>query len=263
MSAHPDIDMMSFTGSTRGGIAVAKGAADTVKRVSQELGGKSANIILDDANLEKAVGNGVAHCMMNTGQSCNAPTRMLVPRSQHDKAVEIAIAAASTITIGDPSSTDTVMGPVVNAAQFSKIQGLIQTAIDEGTTLAHGGAGRPDGIDTGFYVKPTIFANVSNDMTIAREEVFGPVLAILPYDSDDEAVKIANDTLYGLAGYVSGSTERAQGVAKKIRAGMVQINSASFPSEAPFGGYKQSGNGREWGEHGFEEFLETKAIAGN
>jgi aldehyde dehydrogenase (NAD+) len=188
---------------------------------------------------------------------------MLVPRSQHDKAVEIAIAAASTITIGDPSSTDTVMGPVVNAAQFSKIQGLIQTAIDEGTTLAHGGAGRPDGIDTGFYVKPTIFANVSNDMTIAREEVFGPVLAILPYDSDDEAVKIANDTLYGLAGYVSGSTERAQGVAKKIRAGMVQINSASFPSEAPFGGYKQSGNGREWGEHGFEEFLETKAIAGN
>ncbi|MFT4996767.1 MAG: aldehyde dehydrogenase (NAD+) [Chitinophagales bacterium] len=263
MSAHPDIDMMSFTGSTRGGIAVAKGAADTVKRVSQELGGKSANIILDDADLEKAVGNGVAHCMMNTGQSCNAPTRMLVPRAQHDEAVAIAVAAASSIAIGNPTSTDTDMGPVVNAAQFSKIQGLIQTAIDEGTTLACGGTGRPEGIAKGFYIKPTIFANVTNDMTIAREEVFGPVLAILPYDSDEEAVKIANDTVYGLAGYVSGSTARAQNVAKKIRAGMVQINSASFPGEAPFGGYKQSGNGREWGEHGFEEFLETKAIAGN
>ena len=261
MSAHPDIDMMSFTGSTRGGIAVAKGSADTVKRVSQELGGKSANIILDDANLEKAVGGGVAHCMMNTGQSCNAPTRMLVHRSQHDQAVAIAKATAESIAIGDPTSTDTVMGPVVNAAQFSKIQGLIQTAIDEGTEVVCGGVGRPDGIDTGYYVKPTIFGNVTNDMTIAREEVFGPVLAILPYDTDEEAVAIANDTVYGLAGYVSGSDERAMNVAKKIRAGMVQINSASLPSHAPFGGYKQSGNGREWGEHGFDEFLEVKAIA--
>ena len=263
LSAHPDVDMMSFTGSTRAGIQIAKAAADTVKRVSQELGGKSANIILDDADFQKAVGGGVAHMMTNSGQSCNAPTRMLVPASRHDEAVAIAKAAAEGVKVGNPRSEGTVIGPVVSEIQFNKIQGLIQKGIDEGATLVTGGTGRPEGLNKGYYVRPTIFANVTNDMTIAREEIFGPVLSILPYKDDAEAVKIANDTVYGLAGYVSsGNLDRARKVASQIRAGNVYVNGASGDFHTPFGGYKQSGNGREWGEYGFDEFLEIKAVVG-
>lgn len=262
MSQHPDIDMMSFTGSTRAGVAVAKSSADTVKRVAQELGGKSANIILDDADFNKAVANGVRSCFMNSGQSCNAPTRMLVPAARHDEVVEIAKAAAEQVTVGDPMAEGTVIGPVVSEMQYDKIQGLIEKAIDEGTELVTGGTGKPDGLNAGYYVKPTIFANVTNDMTIAREEVFGPVLSILKYDSEEEAIEIANDTVYGLAGYVQGEAKHAADVAAQIRAGQITVNGASPDFNAPFGGYKQSGNGREWGEHGFEDFLETKAVVG-
>ena len=263
MSQHPDIDMMSFTGSTRAGIAVAKSSADTVKRVAQELGGKSANIILDDADFNKAVAQGVQSCFMNSGQSCNAPTRMLVPAARHDEVVEIAKAAAEQVKVGDPTAEDTTIGPVVSEMQFNKIQGLIEKAIDEGTELVTGGPGKPDGLNAGYYVKPTIFANVTNDMTIAREEVFGPVLSILKYESEEEAIQIANDTVYGLSGYVqAGSTERAAAVAAQLRTGNVHLNGAGADPMAPFGGYKQSGNGREWGEHGFEDFLETKAVLG-
>ncbi len=263
LSSHPDVDMMSFTGSTRAGILIAKAAADTVKRVSQELGGKSANIVLDDADFQTAVGGGVAHMMTNSGQSCNAPTRMLVPAARHDEAVAIAKAAAEQVKVGDPRADGTVIGPVVNETQFNKIQGLIQKGIDEGATLVTGGTGRPDGLNKGYYVRPTIFANVTNDMTIAREEIFGPVLSILPYKDEAEAVKIANDTIYGLAGYVqSGNIERARKVASQIRAGNVYVNGASGDFHTPFGGYKQSGNGREWGEYGFDEFLEIKAVVG-
>jgi aldehyde dehydrogenase (NAD+) len=247
---------VSFTGSTRAGVDVAKKAADTVKRVAQELGGKSANIILDDADLARAVAGGVRSCFTNSGQSCNAPTRMLVPRARHAEAVALAKAAAEAITIGDPRA-------VVSRAQFDKIQRLIESGIKEGAELVTGGLGRPTNLAHGYYVQPTVFANVRNDMTIAREEIFGPVLCILPYDSEDDAVRIANDTPYGLSGYVaSGDTARALRVASRLHAGNVHLNGAGPDFAAPFGGYKQSGNGREWGEHGFEEFLEVKAVMG-
>ena len=261
MSSHPEIDMMSFTGSTRAGIRVAKAAADTVKRVTQELGGKSPNIILEDADFEKAVKQGVEAMMLNSGQSCNAPSRMLVPASMQAKAVEIAKEAAAGTTVGDPKLKESNMGPVVSGTQYDKIQGLISSGIEEGATLVCGGLGRPDGLDKGFYVRPTIFSDVNNQMTIAREEIFGPVLCILPYKNEDEAVEIANDTPYGLSGYVSGSDpEKITKIAGKIRAGNVHLNGAGLDFTAPFGGYKQSGNGREWGEIGFEEFLEMKAV---
>ena len=263
MSSHPGIDMMSFTGSTRAGIAVAKGSADTVKRVAQELGGKSANIILDDADFESAVTGGARHCFNNSGQSCNAPTRMLVPESRHDEAKEIAKRAAETTKVGDPFSEDTGIGPVVSEVHFDKIQGLIEKGIEEGAELVVGGPGKPEGLNAGYYVRPTVFANVNNDMTIAREEIFGPVLSILPYEDEEQAIQIANDTDYGLYGYVSsGDVEHAKKVANRIRAGSVAINNASADFTAPFGGYKQSGNGREWGPFGFDEFLEIKAVVG-
>ena len=263
IASHPGIDMVSFTGSTRAGVQVAKNAADTVKRVAQELGGKSANIILDDANLERSVAGGVRSCFTNSGQSCNAPTRMLVPRTRHAEAIAFAKAAAEATTVGDPKADGIQIGPVVSKAQFDKIQGLIQQGIDEGAEDGAGGLGRPAGITRGYFVRPTVFANVKNTMAIAREEVFGPVLAILPYDSEDEAVRIANDTVYGLSSYVaSGDPERALRVASRLRTGNVHLNGAGADFAAPFGGYKQSGNGREWGEFGFEEFLEVKAVMG-
>jgi len=263
ISSHPGIDMVSFTGSTRAGIQVAKAAADTVKRVTQELGGKSANIILEDADLNTAVGGGMMGCAMNSGQSCNAPTRMLVPAKLQDQVVAIAKAVAETITVGPPFAEGTRIGPVVSETQWNKIQGLIKKGIEEGATLVTGGLGRPEGLDKGYYVRPTVFANVRNDMTIAREEIFGPVLSILPYRDEDEAVKIANDTEYGLAGYVSsGNIDRARKVASRLRAGQINVNGAGPDFTAPFGGYKKSGNGREWGVFGFEEFLEVKAITG-
>ncbi len=263
MSSHPGIDMMSFTGSTRAGIAVAKAAADTVKRVSQELGGKSANIVLDDADLQKAVAQGVANCFSNSGQSCNAPTRMFVPRGKQEQAIEVAKAAAAKVKVGDPFADGTTMGPVVSEVQFNKIQGLIQKGIDEGATLVTGGVGRPDGLNRGYYVRPTVFANVTNSMTIAREEIFGPVLSILPYDTEADAIRQANDTVYGLSGYVqSGNIEHARKVASQLRTGNVHLNGAGADFKAPFGGYKQSGNGREWGDFGFDEFLEVKAVLG-
>ncbi|WP_333666692.1 aldehyde dehydrogenase family protein [Parvibaculum sp.] len=262
ISSHPDVDMVSFTGSTRAGILVAKAAADTVKRVAQELGGKSPNIILDDADLQKAVSGGIMGVMQNSGQSCNAPTRMLVPAGKHDEAVKIAKATAESVKVGDPNAEGTVMGPVVNEVQFNKIQALIQKGIDEGATLVTGGTGRPDGLNKGFYVRPTVFAGVTNDMTIAREEIFGPVVAIMPYKTEEEAIGIANDTVYGLSGYVQGEPAHANKVAAQIRAGQIHVNGAGPDLNAPFGGYKQSGNGREWGPLGFEEFLETKAVLG-
>ncbi len=262
LSSHPDVDMMSFTGSTRGGVAVAKAAADTVKRVTQELGGKSPNIILDDADIERAVKGGVMGCMLNTGQSCNAPTRMLVPAELHEQAAEIAKATAEKVRVGDPLDDTTTIGPVVSAIQWGKIQDLIQKGIDEGARLMTGGAGRPDGLNKGYYVRPTIFAGVDNEMTIAREEIFGPVLSILPYKDEKEAISMANDTVYGLSSYISGSPHRAAKVAAKLRTGMVHVNGAMLDYDAPFGGYKMSGNGREWGVEGFEEFLETKAVMG-
>jgi len=263
IAAHPDVDMVSFTGSTRAGIEVARAAAPTVKRVTQELGGKSPNVILDDADMKAAVGGGMVSCGMNSGQSCNAPTRMLVPRSRHDEAVAIAKATAESLAVGEPFGEGSRLGPVVSEAQWNKIQGLIQKGIDEGATLVTGGPGRPEGLDKGYYVKPTVFANVRNDMTIAREEIFGPVLCILPYEDEDDAARIANDTPYGLCGYVSGGDlERARAMARKIRSGQVVLNGANLDFSAPFGGYKQSGNGREWGVYGFEEFLETKAVMG-
>jgi len=263
LSKHPDIDMMSFTGSTRAGVLVAQAAAPTVKRVCQELGGKSANIILDDADFEAAVAQGVQSCFLNSGQSCNAPTRMLVPARRHDEVVKIAKAAAEQVKVGDPNAPDTTIGPVVSETQFNKIQGLIEAAISEGAELVTGGPGKPDGLNAGYYVKPTIFANVTNDMTIAREEVFGPVLSILKYETEEQAIEIANDTPYGLSGYVqSGSVAHASAVAAQLRTGNVHLNGAGPDVGAPFGGYKQSGNGREWGEFGFEDFLETKAVLG-
>jgi aldehyde dehydrogenase (NAD+) len=263
MSAHPGIDMMSFTGSTRAGIDVVQRAAPTVKRVTQELGGKSPNIILEDADLSKLIASGTVHCFNNTGQSCNAPTRMLVPLAKMKEAAEIAKGVADKAKPGDPRSADTTMGPVVNRVQWEKIQGLIKKGIDEGATLVTGGLGRPDGLNKGYYVRPTVFADVSNEMTIAREEIFGPVLSIIGYKNEDDAVRIANETPYGLAGYVSsGDVERARRVARRMRAGNVNLNGAANERAAPFGGYKQSGNGREWGRFGVEEYLEVKAVAG-
>ena len=263
LSSHPDVDMVSFTGSTRAGIEVAKNAAPTVKRVAQELGGKSANIILDDADFNKAISRDVFGLCMNSGQSCNAPTRMLVPESRMDEAAAIAKAAAEKVKVGDPAADGTTIGPVVSAVQFEKIQNLIQAGIDEGATLETGGTGRPDGLNAGYYVKPTVFSHVTNEMTIAREEIFGPVLSLIGYADDDDAVRIANDTPYGLSGYISsGDPERARSLAKRIRTGNVHLNGAPVDNKAPFGGYKQSGNGREWGQYGFEEFLEVKAIMG-
>jgi len=263
IASHPGIDMVSFTGSTRAGVQVAINAAPTVKRVTQELGGKSANIILDDADFQTAVAGGVNGCFMNSGQSCNAPTRMLVPAARQAEAVAIAKAAAEKMKVGDPFQEGNKLGPVVSEMQFNKIQGLIQKGIDEGAELVTGGVGRPDGLGTGFYVKPTVFAGVKNSMTIAREEIFGPVLSILPYETEEEAIDIANDTPYGLSGYVSsGDLDRARRVAARLRTGNVHLNGAQASYDAPFGGYKQSGNGREWGVDGFEEFLETKAVLG-
>ncbi len=263
ISAHPEVDVVSFTGSTRAGREVAKAAADGIKRVTQELGGKSANIILDDvADFGKAVFSGVLNCFGNSGQSCNAPTRMLVPKARMAEAIESAKAAAAKAVVGDPTNEGTSLGPVVSELQFNKINALIEAGIKEGAELIAGGPGRPEGLEKGYYIKPTVFANVTNDMTIAREEVFGPVLTIIGYEDDAEAVAIANDTEYGLSGYVSGEPAHAQQIALQIRTGMVHINGAPLDISAPFGGYKKSGNGREWGLEGFEEYLETKAVMG-
>ncbi len=263
ISSHPDVDMVSFTGSTRAGVLVAKAAADTVKRVHQELGGKSANILLPDVDLKSAVSKGVTGCFLNSGQSCNAPTRMFVQAGQHDEAVAIARAVAERFKVGAPTAEGTVLGPVVSEVQFNKIQRLIQAGIDEGATLVAGGTGRPEGLNRGYYVRPTIFANVKPEMTISREEIFGPVLSILPYQSEEEVIGLANDTVYGLAAYVqSNDRDHARKIAARMRAGNVSINYPGLDTGAPFGGYKQSGNGREWGEFGFEEFLETKAVIG-
>ncbi|MBD30529.1 MAG: aldehyde dehydrogenase family protein [Acidimicrobiaceae bacterium] len=262
LSSHEGVDMMSFTGSTRAGIEVAKNAATTVKRVAQELGGKSANIILDDANLEEVVGRDAFGMCMNSGQSCNAGTRMLVPNSKMEEAKAIAKASMEAVSVGDPTSDGTTIGPVVSETQWNKIQGLIQAGIDEGAELVCGGLGRPEGLEKGYYVRPTLFANVTNDMQIAQEEIFGPVLVLIGYEDDDEAISIANDTVYGLAGYISGSHDRAVQIARQIRTGNMHVNGAGPDFNAPFGGYKQSGNGREWGTHGLEEFMEVKAILG-
>ena len=263
MSAHPDIDMMSFTGSTRGGVAVAKASADSVKRVSQELGGKSANIILDDDNFEGSIRAGVDSCMSNTGQSCNAPTRMLVPASRKDDAYSIAKDAAEKVIAGDPKKEETTIGPLVSDVQYKKVQNLIQKGIDEGAELLIGGTGKPDGLEKGYYAKPTVFGNVENDMAISKEEIFGPVLSMLTYENIDDAVAIANDTEYGLAAYVSGEDkETLTSIARRLRAGQIHVNYGSGGADAPFGGYKQSGNGREKAEWGLEEFLEVKAIMG-
>ncbi|NNE40706.1 MAG: aldehyde dehydrogenase family protein [Marinicaulis sp.] len=262
LASHPKVDMVSFTGSTRGGVAVAQNAAPTVKRVHQELGGKSPNIILDDADFERAVAGGVKQVMLNTGQSCNAPTRMLVPAARLEEANGIAAAAAAKTTVGDPSE-EVAMGPLVSKAQWEKVQGLIEKGIEEGARVIAGGAGKPDGLNQGYYAKPTVFSDVNNDMIIAREEIFGPVLSIIPYNSEEEAIAIANDTEYGLAAYVQGSDiERIRNVASQLRAGQVTINGANGGMMAPFGGYKQSGNGREWGDLAFDEFLEVKAVIG-
>ncbi len=263
IAAHPDVDMVSFTGSTRAGILVAKAAADTVKRVAQELGGKSANILLPDVDFEKAVTKGIVNCFRNSGQSCNAPTRMFVPADRHDEVLAVAKKVADGHKVGHPSAEGTQLGPVVSQTQFEKIQRLIQSGIDEGATLVAGGPGRPEGLNRGYYVRPTIFGNVTPDMTISREEIFGPVLAIHKYESEDEVVRLANDTVYGLAAYVqSADLAKARDIAAKMRAGNVHINYPMGDLGAPFGGYKQSGNGREYAEYGLEEFLETKAVIG-
>tara|TARA_R110001592_G_scaffold337300_1_gene623815 strand:+ start:446502 stop:447929 length:1428 start_codon:yes stop_codon:yes gene_type:complete len=263
LSKHPGVDMMSFTGSTRAGSLVAQNAAPTVKRVTQELGGKSPNIVLDDADLEKAVTGGVMHMYNNTGQSCNAPSRMLVPRAKLAQAEEIARKVTESVVVGDPAADGTTMGPVVSEIQFDKIQALIEKGVAEGAKVVTGGPGRPDGISKGYFIRPTVFSGVNNDMTIAREEIFGPVLAMIPYDTEEEAIRVANDTPYGLAGYVqSDDINHARAVASRIRAGNVHINGAAGGFDVPFGGFKQSGNGREWGSHGFTDFLEIKAVEG-
>ncbi|MDA0346789.1 MAG: aldehyde dehydrogenase family protein [Verrucomicrobia bacterium] len=263
LSCHPGVDMVSFTGSTRAGSLVAQNAAPTIKRVTQELGGKSANIILDDDGFEQAVKRGAFGVFNNTGQSCNAPTRMLVPAEKMELAAEIARKAAAKVSVGDPNSETTTMGPLVSEVQFKKVQDLIGKGIAEGATLVCGGVGKPEGLDRGYFVKPTVFSHVDNSMTIAKEEIFGPVLSILPYSSDEEAIEIANDTPYGLAGYIQGQDkERVRYIASKIRAGNININGEAGDRFTPFGGYKQSGNGREWGAHGFEDYLEIKAVSG-
>jgi acyl-CoA reductase-like NAD-dependent aldehyde dehydrogenase len=263
LSSHPGIDMVSFTGSTRAGILVDKAAADTVKKVALELGGKSPNIILEGAPLEQAVGHGVMVMMNNTGQSCNAPSRMLVPRRRLAEVEAIAAAVASTVVVGDPADGKTAMGPQSSELQWRKVQALIEKGIEEGARPVCGGPGRPEGLARGWYTRPTIFSDVTNDMTIAREEIFGPVLCILPYDTEEEAIRVANDTPYGLSAYVFGDThEHAARVGARIRAGNVHLNGASLDVCGSFGGYKQSGLGREWGAFGFEEFLEVKSVFG-
>ena len=260
LSEHPDVAMMSFTGSTRAGIAVAQASAVSVKRVHQELGGKSSNIILDDvADLEKSVRGGAGHCFLNSGQSCNAPTKMLVSAKNYDKAVEFAVQTANGTTVGDPQGEFRI-GPIANKVQYEKILRMIEIGIEEGASLVAGGIEKPEGYEKGYYVKPTVFANVTNHMTIAKEEIFGPVLSIIKYENEEEAIEIANDTEYGLAGYVQGEPEHAKEIARKIRAGQVIINGGARGTGAPFGGYKSSGNGREHGLHGLEECLETKAV---
>ena len=263
LSSHPQVDMLSFTGSTRAGTLVAQNAAPTVKRVTQELGGKSANIILDDADFEQAVKRGAFSVFSNTGQSCNAPTRMLVPADKMELAAEIAAKAAAKVVVGAPGEESTTMGPLVSELQFNKVQDLINQGIEEGATLVCGGPGKPENCEKGYFVKPTVFSDVNNQMSIAREEIFGPVLSILPYSGDDQAIDIANDTQYGLAGYIQGTDkQRLSYIATKIRAGNININGQSGDLNTPFGGYKQSGNGREWGAYGFEDYLEIKAING-
>ncbi|MEN9538577.1 MAG: 3-succinoylsemialdehyde-pyridine dehydrogenase [Pseudomonadota bacterium] len=261
LSTHPDVDMMSFTGSTRAGILVQKAAAETIKRVALELGGKSANIITEDADLAAAVKHGVMSMMANSGQSCNAPSRMLVPAAKLAEAEAIAAATVAKIKVGDPVAADTTMGPLANAPQFGRVQKMIERGIQEGAKLVAGGTGRPDGITAGYFTRPTVFSNVNNQMDIARQEIFGPVLVMIPYGTEAEAVQIANDTPYGLSGYVfASSDEKAAAIAAQLRTGNVHLNGAPGDNAAPFGGYKQSGNGREWGALGFEEFLETKAV---
>ncbi len=262
MSSHPDVDMVSFTGSTRAGTAVAAAAAPTVKRVAQELGGKSPNIILPTADLEAAVKTGVEACFANTGQSCDAPTRMFIHRDQHDAALAFARAAADSVVVGDPQDTETTMGPLISKLQFDKVQRLIQAGIDEGATLVCGGVGRPVGVNWGWFVRPTIFADVTNEMTVSREEIFGPVLVILPYDSIDHAVEMANDTPYGLAAFIAGPVQEAKPIARRLRAGTVNLNYPEWDLFAPFGGYKQSGNGREYADWGIHDFCEIKGIVG-
>jgi aldehyde dehydrogenase (NAD+) len=263
MSRHPDIDMMSITGSARAGAAVAKASADTIKRVHQELGGKSANIILPDASLEEAVIRGVHGCYTNCGQACKAPTRMLVPHDRMDEAAQIAAHTANAIRVGPPTDAASEQGPVVNRQQYERIQALIESGISEGAKLVAGGTGRPQGLNRGYYVRPTVFSHVTPDMTIAREEIFGPVLSIIGYIDEDDAVRIANDTVYGLAGYIqTNDNEAARRIARQLRVGMVYINEADWDAAAPFGGFKQSGNGREHGEFGLADFLEIKATGG-
>lgn len=262
LSTHADVDMVSFTGSTRAGIAISKAAADTLKRVSLELGGKGANIIFNDAD-EKAVKRGVMHMMQNTGQSCNAPSRMLVQRDIYDQAVETAREAAEKVQVGPSDKEGRHIGPVVSEVQWNKIQDLIQQGIDEGARLITGGTGRPEGLNKGYFVKPTVFADVNNQMTIAREEIFGPVMAMIPFDTEEDAVEIANDTVYGLTNYIQTQDgQRANRVARQMRSGMVEMNGTSRAAGSPFGGYKQSGNGREGGVLGIEDFLEVKAVSG-
>jgi len=263
LSAHPDIDMLSFTGSTRAGVLVAKSAADTVKRVAQELGGKSANILLDDVNLQDAVTRGVAACFTNSGQSCSIPTRLLIPRGLMDDAIQIAKTAAEGYSVGPTTDENTQLGPLVNRAQFRRVQALIQNGIDEGAQLVTGGVGLPNGIEKGYYARPTVFAHVTPQMTIAQEEIFGPVLSMIAYDSEAEAIDIANGTPYGLAAYVqSADQQRARDVARKLQAGSVHLNYPPADFAAPFGGVKRSGNGREWGEYGLREYLEVKSMVG-
>jgi aldehyde dehydrogenase (NAD+) len=263
IAAHPEIDMVSFTGSTTAGVKVAKLAADTVKRVAQELGGKSANIILADADMKAAVIAGVHACYTNAGQNCQSPTRMLIPRAQRDVAFEAAREAVASIRLGDPLDPASTMGPLVSPAQYEKVQNLIQSGVDEGATLVAGGTGRPESVSRGYFVRPTVFGDVTRQMRVANEEIFGPVLSIISYDTEDEAIDIANDTPFGLAGFVqSKDLDHARTVANRIRAGRVYLNGAPFDRSLPFGGYKQSGNGREFGVFGFEEYLEVKAILG-
>ena len=263
LATHPQVDMVSFTGSTRGGVAVAQAAAPTVKRVAQELGGKSPNILLPDCDFAVAVPAGVGACMDNAGQSCDAPTRMFVPHGRMDEVLELARLTAEALRPGDPTDPETTMGPVISRTHWDRVQGLIQQGIDEGATLVCGGTGRPEGLNRGHFVRPTVFGHVTNDMTIAREEIFGPVLSVIGYDNVDQAVEMANDTVYGLAAYIRGPIEDARAVARRLRAGQVNMNGPDWDLFAPFGGYKQSGNGREYADWGIHDFCEVKALVGH